>query len=78
LHEQKLTVYRGDYDAFEQTRNELLRQQTKAHAAQEQYVAHIQKARICHLFLPLFFLKSNSLWIGFGSTRSGRRWCRVG
>ncbi len=36
-------MYRGDYDAFEQTRNELLRQQSKAHAAQETYVAHIQK-----------------------------------
>ena len=43
LHDQKLTTYKGDYDTFEETRNELLRQQTKAHAAQEAYTGHIQQ-----------------------------------
>lgn len=43
LHAAKLTMYKGNYDEFERTRNERLRQQAKAHAAQEAYVAHIQQ-----------------------------------
>jgi ATP-binding cassette subfamily F protein 3 len=43
LHDQKLTMYKGDYDQFEDTRNELLRQQAKAHAAQEAYTSHIKE-----------------------------------
>jgi len=42
LHEQKLTHYSGNYDKFEDTRNEHLRNQMAAHAAQEAHKQHIQ------------------------------------
>lgn len=43
LHECKLAMYKGDYDAFEETRSERLRQQARAKAAQDAYVSHIQQ-----------------------------------
>jgi len=42
LHQQKITVYKGDYDTFEQTRAERLRNQAKAAEANEMKRAHIQ------------------------------------
>jgi ATP-binding cassette subfamily F protein 3 len=35
--------YSGNYDQFEQTRNERLKQQTRAHEAQEAHKKHVQK-----------------------------------
>lgn len=42
LHSQIITVYKGDYDTFERTRDERLRNQQKAHEANERTRAHIQ------------------------------------
>lgn len=42
LHQQKLVTYKGDYDTFEKTREERLRNQQKAHEANERTRAHIQ------------------------------------
>ncbi|KAJ7545438.1 hypothetical protein O6H91_09G119800 [Diphasiastrum complanatum] len=42
LHGQKLTTYKGDYDTFERTRDERLRNQQKAHESNEHKRAHIQ------------------------------------
>ncbi|KAL2613889.1 hypothetical protein R1flu_025581 [Riccia fluitans] len=42
LHSQVITVYKGDYDTFERTRDERLRNQQKAHEANERTRSHIQ------------------------------------
>ncbi|KAH7287997.1 hypothetical protein KP509_31G006600 [Ceratopteris richardii] len=42
LHGQKLTTYKGDYDTFEKTRSERLRNQQKAIEANERTRAHMQ------------------------------------
>ncbi|BBN17941.1 ATP-binding cassette, subfamily F, member 3 [Marchantia polymorpha subsp. ruderalis] len=42
LHNQIITVYKGDYDTFERTRDERLRNQQKAHEANERTRSHIQ------------------------------------
>lgn len=42
LHNKTLDAYKGDYFTFEKTRNEKLKQQQKAHEAQEKQRAHIQ------------------------------------
>jgi len=42
LHSKKLDYYRGNYDAYERVRNERLRQQQKAHEAQQTQRKHIQ------------------------------------
>lgn len=42
LHGQKLITYKGDYDIFERTRAERLRNQQKAHEANERTRAHMQ------------------------------------
>lgn len=42
LYERKLTYYKGDYDSFEKTRNELRKQQSKAFEAQERKRKHVQ------------------------------------
>ena len=43
LHTEKLTLYPGNYSAFERVRAERLSQQTATRAAQERQVAHLQK-----------------------------------
>lgn len=42
LHNQKLVTYKGDYDTFEKTRNERIRNQNKAAEANEAKRSHIQ------------------------------------
>ncbi|KAF9610557.1 hypothetical protein IFM89_023222 [Coptis chinensis] len=42
LHGQKLTSYKGDYDTFERTREEQLKNQQKALESSEQKKAHMQ------------------------------------
>ncbi|CAM6121308.1 unnamed protein product [Calypogeia fissa] len=42
LHGEKITTYKGDYDTFERTRDERLRNQQKAHEANERTRSHIQ------------------------------------
>ncbi|KAJ4744815.1 ATP-binding cassette sub-family F member 3 [Rhynchospora pubera] len=42
LHNQKLTAYKGDYDTFERSREELLKNQHKALEANEKARAHMQ------------------------------------
>eukprot|EP00898_Chlorokybus_atmophyticus_P008045 jgi/Chlat1/8241/Chrsp77S07670 len=42
LQHQKLTAYRGNYDTFEKTRNERLRNAAKAHESSEKARSHIQ------------------------------------
>ncbi|GLJ41053.1 hypothetical protein SUGI_0849910 [Cryptomeria japonica] len=42
LHGQKLTAYKGDYDTFERTRDERLRNQQKAFESNERTRAHMQ------------------------------------
>ncbi|XP_020112985.1 ABC transporter F family member 3 isoform X2 [Ananas comosus] len=42
LHGQKLTAYKGDYDTFERTREEQLKNQQKAFEANEKARAHMQ------------------------------------
>lgn len=42
LHGQKLTTYKGDYDTFERTREEQLKNQQKAFEANERTRAHMQ------------------------------------
>ncbi|GJP45713.1 hypothetical protein CLOM_g5061 [Closterium sp. NIES-68] len=42
LHNQKLTTYKGNYDTFEKTRNERIRNQNKAAEANDAKRAHIQ------------------------------------
>eukprot|EP00252_Welwitschia_mirabilis_P013965 TRINITY_DN30967_c0_g1_i1.p1 TRINITY_DN30967_c0_g1~~TRINITY_DN30967_c0_g1_i1.p1 ORF type:complete len:725 (-),score=175.34 TRINITY_DN30967_c0_g1_i1:192-2366(-) len=42
LHRQKLTAYKGDYDTFERTREENIRNQQKAIEANERTRAHMQ------------------------------------
>eukprot|EP00250_Pteridium_aquilinum_P019406 c24419_g1_i1 orf=140-2392(+) len=42
LHAQKLVTYKGDYDTFERTRSERLRNQQKAVEANERTRAHMQ------------------------------------
>lgn len=42
LHGQKLTTYKGDYDTFERTREEQLKNQQKAFEANERARAHMQ------------------------------------
>lgn len=39
----KLTYYRGDFETFEKTRNEKLKQQKKQHESQKAEAAHVQK-----------------------------------
>lgn len=43
LHNHTLTHYLGNYDQFEQTRNERLKQQSRTHEAQELHRKHVQK-----------------------------------
>lgn len=43
LHNKSLEYYRGNYDQYEKLRNERLRQQQKAHDAQQLQRKHIQK-----------------------------------
>ncbi|MGQ0700442.1 MAG: ATP-binding cassette domain-containing protein [Panacagrimonas sp.] len=43
LHGERLTLYAGNYSAFERLRAERLAQQTSTRAAQERQVAHLQK-----------------------------------
>jgi len=43
LENQKLTSYKGDYDSFEQTRSERLKNQQRAYDAQKAHRAHVQK-----------------------------------
>lgn len=42
LHSQRLEAYRGDYDTYEKTRLEKLKNQQKEFEAQQQYREHIQ------------------------------------
>lgn len=42
LHTQKLITYKGDYDTFEKTRDERIRNQNKAKEANDRTRAHIQ------------------------------------
>ncbi|XP_078182638.1 general control non-repressible 3 [Carex rostrata] len=42
LHNQKLTAYKGDYDTFERSREELLKNQQKAVESNEKARAHMQ------------------------------------
>lgn len=42
LHEHKLHYFTGNYDQYETTRAEQLRQQTKQHEANEKHRAHVQ------------------------------------
>jgi len=42
LHGQKLTAYKGDYDTFERTREEQIRNQQKALETGEKARAHMQ------------------------------------
>ncbi|CAN6455584.1 unnamed protein product [Victoria cruziana] len=42
LHGQKLTAYKGDYDTFEKTRDEQLKNQQKAFESNERTKAHMQ------------------------------------
>lgn len=42
LHGQKLTAYKGDYDTFERTREEQLRNQQKALETSEKARSHMQ------------------------------------
>ncbi|ERM95172.1 hypothetical protein AMTRI_Chr07g81820 [Amborella trichopoda] len=42
LHMQKLTAYKGDYDTFERTREEQLKNQQKAFESNERNKAHMQ------------------------------------
>ncbi|XP_073106286.1 ABC transporter F family member 3 isoform X2 [Elaeis guineensis] len=42
LHGQKLTTYKGDYDTFEKTREEQLKNQKKAFESKEKARAHMQ------------------------------------
>lgn len=42
LHSQRLESYRGDYDMYEKTRLEKLKNQQKEYEAQQQYREHIQ------------------------------------
>jgi hypothetical protein len=47
LHGKKLTAYKGDYDTFERTREEQVKNQQKAFEANERSRAHMQ------VFIPL-------------------------
>lgn len=51
LQNQKLMTYKGDYDTFERTRDERLRNQQKAHEANERTRGHIQVQLACGLIL---------------------------
>lgn len=42
LQNQKIITYKGDYDTFERTRDERIRNQQKAHEANERTRGHIQ------------------------------------
>lgn len=42
LHQQKLTAYKGNYDTFERTREEQIKNQQKALEANERSRAHMQ------------------------------------
>lgn len=42
LHGQKLTAYKGDYDTFEKTREEQIKNQQKAFEANEKARSHMQ------------------------------------
>lgn len=42
LQNQKIVTYKGDYDTFERTRDERVRNQMKAHEANERTRSHIQ------------------------------------
>ena len=56
LQNQIIVTYKGDYDTFERTRDERLRNQQKAHEANERTRGHIQVCSCCRLFyyLPHF------------------------
>lgn len=49
LQAQKLVTYKGDYDTFERTRSERVRNQQKAIEANERTRAHMQVYLIMHL-----------------------------
>lgn len=42
LHGQNLSAYKGDYDTFEKTREELIKNKQKAFEANEKARAHMQ------------------------------------
>lgn len=56
LQNQIIVTYKGDYDTFERTRDERLRNQQKAHEANERTRGHIQVCSCCRMFyyLPHF------------------------
>lgn len=61
LHGQNLTAYKGDYDTFERTREEQLKNQQKAFDTSEKARAHMQVQNFLFLFgialiLVTFFL----------------------
>ena len=51
LQGQKLTAYKGDYDTFERTRAELLKNQQKAFESNERSREHMQ------VFIVLYYFK---------------------
>ena len=53
LHAQKLVTYKGDYDTFEKTRSERVRNQQKAIEANERTRAHMQ---VC-IVMPKFVIE---------------------
>lgn len=50
LHGQNLTAYKGDYDTFERTREEQLKNQQKAFETSEKARAHMQVQNFLILF----------------------------
>ena len=59
LHSRKLTSYKGDFDTFERTATERLRNAKKAAEGQERQRAHMQVSRIFCLGVLGFGLGSN-------------------
>lgn len=65
LHQQTLTHYSGNYDQFEETRNEQLRNQRSAHEAQVRFSSYLHFISLIPLFSNCNFFIQLSLFFFF-------------
>lgn len=68
LQGKKLTTYRGDYDTFERTREELIKNQWKAFEGNERARAHMQvyfSSSLSFVIYIIHFGKSNTFLSNF-------------
>jgi hypothetical protein len=64
LQNQKIVTYKGDYDTFERTRDERIRNQMKAHEANERTRGHIQvrfNSTVSFEFIDIILLRQHQI-----------------